>query len=486
MTAWRFDFTQLIDDNGDPLTSGYIETYQAGSGGATPKAAYQDKALTTPHALPAAGGIVLDSLGLPDTDTFIYLDCSSTFYLFKVYNSSGVLQWERDHIEGIKIDWDAEDYIVVANYAALGTGDHDGQTKLTADTQAIYSWDAGTTSWKFVATIPTTADATSLGSLTGVHDGQQVTCQDNGNRYTWDDGNTKWRVMSGNIYAGEPSDSTYTIETGCIIYDNTALCLKRYNGNRFEEIRGLAKLGRGGLQWSRTTATTFTVTAGMVRDDTDTVDIILPSAITKGLGAFAAGTGNGGFFGSGSLKADTWYHVWALYDKDHDGTSNEQTDIGYAEADAAGDALDPTEPSGYDYKARIASLLTDGSSQIVNITQHGDMFTHVDPQRDITGNIGDAVAHTAALSVPPDLNVDARIRAECTYTEGVYIILTATDQTDDAPVAMTTEHGATLYGYAYVQEMNILAIDQEIQYRASAAGGDLYVDTLGWRELWID
>lgn len=67
----------IIDANGDPLSGGKVYTYETGT--ATPKAAYQDQALTTPHANP----IILDSNGSAE----IWLD---GFYTIDIFTSGDV------------------------------------------------------------------------------------------------------------------------------------------------------------------------------------------------------------------------------------------------------------------------------------------------------------------------------------------------------------------------------------------------------------
>ena len=55
--ARLFEIIQFFDANGDPLASGLIYTYEAGT--STPKVAYTDQTAGTPHPNP----IVLDSAG---------------------------------------------------------------------------------------------------------------------------------------------------------------------------------------------------------------------------------------------------------------------------------------------------------------------------------------------------------------------------------------------------------------------------------------
>lgn len=56
---WYGGGVQFFDDAGDPLAGGFIYTYEPGT--TTPKVAYQDSDLSTPHANP----IVLDAYGRP-------------------------------------------------------------------------------------------------------------------------------------------------------------------------------------------------------------------------------------------------------------------------------------------------------------------------------------------------------------------------------------------------------------------------------------
>lgn len=72
---------------GAALAGGHVHTYAPGT--TTPKAAYQDKAKTTPHTNP----IVLDSRG----EATIYFNGS---YKVVLENSAGVVQWTMDNLEG--------------------------------------------------------------------------------------------------------------------------------------------------------------------------------------------------------------------------------------------------------------------------------------------------------------------------------------------------------------------------------------------------
>lgn len=83
---------QLLDNNGDPLTGGLVQTFEAGT--TTPLASYTSSSGTTPHSNP----IVLDSAGrVPGGE--IWLDFSN-LYKFTVKTSTGTLIATYDNVGG--------------------------------------------------------------------------------------------------------------------------------------------------------------------------------------------------------------------------------------------------------------------------------------------------------------------------------------------------------------------------------------------------
>ena len=77
---------KAFSTTGTPLSGGKLYTYSAGT--TTPKTAYSDAALTTPHANP----VVLDSLG----EANVYL--STGGYKFVLKTSAGVTLWTLDNV----------------------------------------------------------------------------------------------------------------------------------------------------------------------------------------------------------------------------------------------------------------------------------------------------------------------------------------------------------------------------------------------------
>ena len=77
---------RFLDANGDPLSGGKLYTYLTGT--STPKATYSDSGGTI-----NANPVILDAEGYTD----VWLD-NDADYRFRLENSAGVLQWQRDDI----------------------------------------------------------------------------------------------------------------------------------------------------------------------------------------------------------------------------------------------------------------------------------------------------------------------------------------------------------------------------------------------------
>ncbi len=182
-----------------------------------------------------------------------------------------------------------------------------------------------------------------------------------------------------------------------------------------------------GLQLSNDTDSDhdIAITTGICRDSTDSCNLALSSILTKQIdAAFAAGDDAGGLF-SGSVAADTWYHVF-LIRKDSDGT----IDAGFdTDVDAA------NIPSGYTEYRRVGSALTDGSANILGFTQIGDDFLWDDPPLDVNEtDVDQSSAALKTLTVPIDVKVKAVINV---YSErddtNNYLYISAPDVNDEAP-----------------------------------------------------
>jgi len=115
-----------------------------------------------------------------------------------------------------------------------------------------------------------------------------------------------------------------------------------------------------GLELSRNSGTPnsqIDISAGRCADDSNAVLLVAPGVLTVN---FATTGANG--IDTGSLANNTWYHLFL---------------IGHTDGSIAGfgsTSLSPTLPSGYTWKRRLGSVLTNGSAQFIAFTQRGDTF----------------------------------------------------------------------------------------------------------------
>ena len=109
---------------------------------------------------------------------------------------------------------------------------------------------------------------------------------------------------------------------------------------------------------------------------------------------WAVGTGAGGLF-SGSVAVDTTYHLFVIV-KDSDGS----VDAGFDTSVSAANI-----PVGYTAYRRIASVITDGSSNILQFYQLGDYFYWGVPVKDSSNVNPGTSAITLAVQVPSGLRL---------------------------------------------------------------------------------
>jgi hypothetical protein len=124
---------------------------------------------------------------------------------------------------------------------------------------------------------------------------------------------------------------------------------------------------------------------------------IRSSSYTKRLDAtWASGNGNGGRF-SGSLAANTWYHVFLMRNL-----------TGSIEFGFDTSVTGANKPTGWQVR-RIGSVRTDGSSQIIDFVQVGNVFYWASEREDVRTAIG-TTATLYTLSVPIGINIEAIVR----------------------------------------------------------------------------
>ncbi len=224
----------------------------------------------------------------------------------------------------------------------------------------------------------------------------------------------------------------------------------------------------------------ITISVGGCRDNDDDYDLVLTSALTKQIDAtFAAGDDAGGMF-TGSVAADTWYHIF-LIRKDSDGS----IDAGF---DTSNKAVNI--PSGYTAFRYVNSVLTDGSSNIIDFVQKGNEMFWLDPPQDFsTGSTG-TTAVNRTVTTPAGFKFrwigNARV-IDLTGSFDTYLYLSDPDVNDEAPG--TSAPFATVNRTEGINDdagglVEVHTNDSsQIRTRMSASNAALVLRaaTLGWR-----
>jgi hypothetical protein len=161
--------------------------------------------------------------------------------------------------------------------------------------------------------------------------------------------------------------------------------------------RGVLRGYISGMQLSYISGATFGISAG-VAASSDATAMISLQALTKNSSAFFGGTG-GGALDTGTVAANTWYHVYAIT----------KTDLSLRDVVISLNASAPALPSGFTKYRRIGAIKTNASSQWTQFIQDGDYFWWLAPVTDTTAATATPTLRT--LSVPPGLNVIAMIIA---------------------------------------------------------------------------
>ena len=144
------------------------------------------------------------------------------------------------------------------------------------------------------------------------------------------------------------------------------------------------------------------IAVGEARDTADGVDLTISSTFTKRIDAtWASGSGNGGMANGVSLSTNTWYHVY-LVELDAGGT-----DAGF---DTATNASNLVATSGVaSAYRRIGSVLTDGSSNILNFTQFQNEFIYNAQINNVNGSALGTSRVLQAVSAPLGFETQAII-----------------------------------------------------------------------------
>lgn len=215
------------------------------------------------------------------------------------------------------------------------------------------------------------------------------------------------------------------------------------------------------------------IAVGECRDDADSANIELASALTKQLDvAWAVGT-NQGMLDTGAV-GDNTYHIFAI----------KRSDTGVVDVLASLSATSPTMPANYDKKRRIGSIIRSGGT-ILAFSQRGDEFLLNVPVRDVNTTNPGTSAVLATLTVPAGIKVRAMttVNTVDTGANTRYVLVTSPDQADTAAAAnmhnirQTAESRTGSYTYPVRTNTS-----RQIRYRCDSSGTGLTVSifTQGW------
>lgn len=277
-----------------------------------------------------------------------------------------------------------------------------------------------------------------------------------------------------------------TDESGNALVANALLggsyAIARYNStdNRFELVYTSVPVGlpRGyidGLILSNNGVDgdhDIDISIGECRDSTNSFDLSITSVFVKQIDAtWAAGTNQGGLF-SGTVAADTWYHVFAIR-KNSDGS----IDFGFDTSVTAANI-----PSGYSNYRRIGSVLTDSSSNIIDFSQIGDEFLWLDPPLDFASTV-DTSGVTITITSPPDVKTNAELHIATASTgAGLMLLVNSLDQDNEAASETAAPLGTQYNDTAISAGKYRVRTNTSAQIRARCQTGTVttYVSIQGW------
>lgn len=225
------------------------------------------------------------------------------------------------------------------------------------------------------------------------------------------------------------------------------------------------------------------IAVGECRDSTNSVDIVLASAITKRIDAsWAVGTNQGGLDGTessaGTPDTSTWYHVWLI----------KRSDTGVVDALFSESATSPTMPANYDYKRRIGAVYNNSAGDIVAFTQLGDEFWWSTPNADATSAAISTTGATVTVRTPLGIKCIGHFMGLASRTaagaSGI-IVFTDPDLTNIDPA---TVNNRMVQSIGVSGEINGFTVDvttntsSQIRQRGTDADETYWLTTRGWRD----
>jgi hypothetical protein len=221
-------------------------------------------------------------------------------------------------------------------------------------------------------------------------------------------------------------------------------------------------------------SSTFSVAAGIATNSTNADMLTLAAPISKTTGAWAVGTGNGAWDGTGTnpAGASIWQHVFLI----------KRTDTNVIDVLISASPSAPTLPSPYSEFRRIGSMRTNASNQWISFTQLGDEFLWSTPVQDAANTLVGGSAALYTLSVPTGVQVWTLATLHFISTGTSWFAITSPDQADYTPSVSVFDCAATtavFMDYTAPVRTNTSA---QIRMRAGVNTGNVYINTRGWTD----
>lgn len=284
---------------------------------------------------------------------------------------------------------------------------------------------------------------------------------------------------------------------GLLLLDSDNLVLLRGTGSTTQAIRApLPRGSLGGLGLTRAAGASnpnrgVTIAVGECRTGTagagpSVQNAYVASALTKQLdAAWAEGSPAGGRPSGGpSLGTDQWWHVFVI--EKPDGT----VDAGFDDNVSATNLL--ADATGYTNFRRVGSVRTDGSSDLLDWVQEGDLFLYATlPALDLSVTSQDYATADTAITLdylPPGVRTKGLVVVNANnVTSGLFLpgdVASGGNPDINQPLSvapMPNLHPGSTADITALMEL-LTNTSQQITYRVDSGdtSSDLYIQVHGW------
>ena len=246
-------------------------------------------------------------------------------------------------------------------------------------------------------------------------------------QYIWD--GEKWSSGSGfgAIYVSDVPPVNAPVNSLWWESDSGLLFIRYNDGNSIQWVTvnpasvPVVRNYLSGLRLTNDQSVSIAIAPGVAADSTNVAMMSLNAPFNKTTGPWTVGGTafvNGGL-DTGSFASNTWYHIFLI----------QRPDTRRVDALISLSPTAPTMPSPYTLFRRIGSMLSSGSSQWMAINQNGDDFLWPVPAADISAASITSSGALYALSVPPGVQVMARIRLGlASSTVGAFARISSPDE----------------------------------------------------------